>query len=109
MSTSASPHDSETIAVEPYRPDMQEALLAFLTRCLPESGRAFDPEGSHAHLLDVERTYEAFWCLVESGEVVGCVGVQRLSESICELKTLFVYERLQGQRLGRRLAERAID
>ena len=40
--------------------------------------------------------------------VVGCVGVRALSEDVCELKTLFVYERLQGQGWGRRLAEQAI-
>ena len=78
--------------------------------CLPESGRTFEPEGRHAHLLDVEAAYEAFWCLVEDGAevVVGCVGVRALSEDVCELKTLFVYERLQGQGWGRRLAEQAI-
>ena len=48
--------------------------------------------------------------LVEDGAevVVGCVGVRALSEDVCELKTLFVYERLQGQGWGRRLAEQAI-
>lgn len=92
-----------------YRPDLHEALLAFLARCLPESGRTFDPDGAHAHLKDVEGAFEAFWCLVEEdGEVVGCVGARPLDEGVCELKTLFVYERLQGRGLGRLLAERAI-
>lgn len=96
-------------AIEPYRPDLAAPLRAFLARCLPESGRTFDPEGRHAHLFDVEAAYEAFWCLVEDGaEVAGCVGVRALSEDVCELKTLFVYERLQGQGWGRRLAERAV-
>ncbi len=97
------------IELEPYGPALHGALFSFLANCLPESGRSFDPAARHAHLLDVEASYEAFWCLVEDGEVVGCVGVRPLSEDACELKTLFVYERLQGRGLGRRLAERAID
>lgn len=95
--------------IEPYRPDLAAPLRAFLARCLPESGRTFDPEGRHAHLLDVEAAYEAFWCLVEDGgDVAGCVGVRALSKDVCELKTLFVYERLQGHGWGRRLVEQAI-
>lgn len=92
-----------------YEPPLNDALFAFLERCLPESGRSFDPEGRHAHLRRIEEAYEALWCLVEDDAVVvGCVGVRRLDASTCELKTLFVFERLQGQGQGRRLAERAI-
>ena len=40
--------------------------------------------------------------------MAGCVGVRALSKDVCELKTLFVYERLQGHGWGRRLAEQAI-
>lgn len=92
-----------------YEPPLNEALFAFLGRCLPESGRSFDPEGRHAHLLRIEEAYEALWCLVEDGgEVVGCAGVRALDARTCELKTLFVFERLQGRGWGRRLAERAV-
>ena len=92
-----------------YEPPLNEALFAFLDRCLPESGRSFDPTGRHAHLRRIEEAYEALWCLVEDGgAVVGCVGVRPLAPDVCELKTLFVFERLQGQGWGRRLAERAV-
>lgn len=92
-----------------YEPPLNEALFAFLGRCLPESGRSFDPEGHHAHLTRIEEAYEALWCLVEDGgEVVGCAGVRPLDAHTCELKTLFVFERLQGRGWGRRLAERAV-
>lgn len=92
-----------------YEPPLKEALFAFLGRCLPESGRSFDPEGRHAHLMRIDEAYEALWCLVEDGgEVVGCAGVRALDARTCELKTLFVFERLQGRGWGRRLAERAV-
>ncbi|WP_270298945.1 GNAT family N-acetyltransferase [Eggerthella sinensis] len=110
-----------------YEPPLNEALFAFLDRCLPESGRSFDPTGRHAHLRRIEEAYEALWCLVEDGgAVVGCVGVRPLAPRRVRaqdavrvraaagagvgptLKTLFVFERLQGQGWGRRLAERAV-
>ena len=97
------------IELAAYEPPLNEALLAFLGRCLPESGRSFDPEGRHAHLMRIEEAYEALWCLVEDGgEVVGCAGVRALDARTCELKTLFVFERLQGRGWGRRLAECAV-
>lgn len=92
-----------------FEPRLRDALFAFLSRCLPESGRSFDPAGRHAHLEHIEDGFDAFWCLVEDGEdVVGCVGLRELEPGASELKTLFLYERLQGQGWGRRLAERAI-
>ena len=59
--------------------------------------------------MRIDEAYEALWCLVEDGgEVVGCAGVRALDARTCELKTLFVFERLQGRGWGRRLAERAV-
>lgn len=70
----------------------------------------FDPAGRHAHLERIEEGFDSFWCLVEDGaDVAGCVGLRELEPGISELKTLFLYERLQGRGWGRRLAERAID
>ena len=42
-----------------YEPPLNEALFAFLGRCLPESGRSFDPEGRHAHLMRIEEELSA--------------------------------------------------
>lgn len=43
------------------------------------------------------------------GQVAGCVAVGRLSETICEMRTLFVRPEFRGAGVGRELAEASLE
>lgn len=47
----------------------------------------------------------AFLVAVADGELVGCVGLRRLDEGICEMKRMFVVDEHKGKGIGRALAE----
>jgi GNAT superfamily N-acetyltransferase len=48
--------------------------------------------------------------LARSGdEIVGCIAYQRLSDTICQMKRLFVRQAAQGHGIGRRLCMTSID
>jgi ribosomal protein S18 acetylase RimI-like enzyme len=41
----------------------------------------------------------------ENSEVIGCVGIKKLENSICEMKRLFVNDRYRGNGVGKKLVE----
>lgn len=49
-----------------------------------------------------------FWCAFDGKDIVGTVAVKKISDTVCELKGLYVYEKYHGQKTGYRLAETAV-
>ena len=45
----------------------------------------------------------------DGGRGVGCVGLRRIAENICEMKRLYVNPEYRRKRVGRTLAERIIE
>lgn len=45
----------------------------------------------------------------DNGQVCGCIAVGRLSDTVCELRTLFVRPTCRGSGVGKKLAEFAIN
>ena len=80
---------------------------------LAEYGLNPDPDGTDSDLHDVHGSYHAsggsFDVLTdESGEVVGTVGLFRISPTVCELRKMYLDRRARGQGMGRRLLAHAL-
>ena len=45
----------------------------------------------------------------DENNVIGCVGMKKLDEKICEMKRLFVNDNYKGKGIGKKLVERIIE
>jgi len=50
----------------------------------------------------------AFIYILKDGEIAGGVGVRKLTDGICEMKRLFVYDTYRGHQLGQLLCDKLI-
>jgi len=63
-----------------------------------------------AHLPgDYVRPMGCLLLAVYKGQPVGCVGLRKLNEGICEMKRLYVREQFRGLGIGKTLAEAVIE
>lgn len=99
----------EHIQLQDYSPVLQKDLFEFLHKCMPESGRTFEPLGRHQSVTAIPDTFLTFWCLTDGDEIIGCCAVKALSPDNCELKMMYLYSRYQGMGLGRKLLTHAIQ
>ncbi|MBH1942137.1 GNAT family N-acetyltransferase [Mobilitalea sibirica] len=103
--------DNEKYVVTEYNKRDLNSLLEFFERCLPESGRIFDPKGVHKSLLNVEKAYEYFICLKEqeSGQIIGTCALKKIDDMKCELKCVYLYKKYHGMGLGTRISQLTLD
>lgn len=72
------------------------------------------PDSTDADLADIEGNYPrnaGIFDVVEArdGTVVGTVAVHRTSDSLCELRKMYLAEELRGHGWGKRLLDHAIE
>lgn len=99
---------------------LQSQLNDFLEKCMPESGRTFDPKGKHASLVDVAGNYRHFWVMMDDEqEIVGTIAVvdlpfeQKYAEVLHrnsgEVRNLYLLKEYHGQGYGKKMLGFAID
>ncbi|MBQ6797248.1 MAG: GNAT family N-acetyltransferase [Clostridia bacterium] len=99
----------ESFAPIKYRKEYEPELIDFLAQCLPQSGRALDIDGRHSFYRDIENIFIAFWCMFDGDKIIGAVAVKELSDTDCELKSLYLLEQYHGMGYGRALLEAAVS
>lgn len=100
---------TENMRIEPYEKGLFDAVVSFLEKCLPQSGRTLEMNGRHSYYNDIEGNFEWFRCLFDGSELIATVALKRLGDRKCELKSLYLYEKYHGRGLGRFLLETALD
>ena len=97
------------IEIKVFSEDMQQDVICFFTKVFPESGKAFESEGRHAAFADIKYNFIGFWCAFDDDKLIGTSAVKKLSDTECELKGLYLYEKYHGRKLGYNLARIAVD
>ncbi|MBD0262026.1 MAG: GNAT family N-acetyltransferase [Tolypothrix sp. Co-bin9] len=65
-----------------------------------------DIDDVRSHYLDNKGT---FLVLVDDDKVVGCGGIRRLNDDICELKRMWLLKDYRGQGFGKKMAQMLLD
>ncbi|MEY3911747.1 MAG: 2-amino-4-hydroxy-6-hydroxymethyldihydropteridine diphosphokinase [Verrucomicrobiota bacterium] len=94
-------------------PADRHAIEALVFSVLADYGLRGDPEGTDRDLADLDGVYlksgGTFDVLIdEAGEVVGSVGLSRISATTCELRKMYLAGSARGQGEGRRLLLHAL-
>ena len=92
-----------------YDKEYQIDLIKFLNKCLPESGRVFNIKSRHKVYEDIDNNFEYFVCLFNNKMIIGTVGLKRLNNEDCELKSLYIYKDYYGKGHGLKLLTGAIN
>ena len=102
---------TEKYLIREYEQSDLTDLMDFLQKCLPESGRNFEPSGAHAIIRHIDINYIYFVCLIEreSGQIIGTSALKMIDERKCELKCVYLYKKYHGLGLGKCMCQIVID
>ncbi len=90
--------------------DDRAAIEQLVFGVLVEFGLKPDPETTDADLRDITRFYTSFDVLVDdAGQVVGTVGLWRVTATECELRKMYLAQQVRGAGSGRRLLDHALE
>jgi putative acetyltransferase len=101
-------------SLRPATNEDRAAVERLVFGVLAEYGLKPDPTGTDSDLADIEANYllsgGVFDLLVDNaGDVVGSVGLFRVSASVCELRKMYLARSARGCGWGRRLLEHALS
>jgi putative acetyltransferase len=97
-----------------YRPELQQQTEVFFEQCICDLGWTYEPHGRHRDITGIKDAYMqsgCFWCLFDSGRVVGTVAVREIVKDpkTAEIKRLYVSREYQGRGYGRLLFDTVLQ
>ena len=92
-----------------YEKKMKEKVFLFFEKCLPQSGRVFEPEGRHKMLKDIDSYYDYFLCLMDEDKIAGTVALKKINNQKCELRSLYLLEKYHGKGYGKKMMQNVLS
>lgn len=90
----------------------EDKVLDLVRVVLAEYGLKTNPAATDKDLCDIRSEYSArggiFRILEAEGNIIGTYGLYRLSDSVCELRKMYLLPEHHGQGLGRKMMDDAL-
>ncbi len=99
---------SNMFSIHNYEEKFYSCLIQFLQECLPQSERKLELNGCHQIYSDINDSFQYFYCLFDGKNIIGTVGLKHLDIEKCELKSLYLFKKYHGKRLGYQLLQTII-
>jgi putative acetyltransferase len=94
-----------------YKSGDESSVFALIKGVLGEYGLQTNPEATDKDLFDIEKYYVqrkgVFKVLEENNRIIGSYGIYQLSDTVCELRKMYLDKTFRGQGLGKLLLEDA--
>ena len=87
----------------------KQQVFDFTGRCFQELGKTFEPSGRHGFYNDIGSSFDTFYCLMDEDQLVGTVGLKKISDDTVELKAMYLDQSYRGKGLGRLLMDKAVE
>lgn len=101
-----------TIVIEELKAHDIQAVKALIQEYIEWMNIDMSFQDIEEELAGFPRKYEppsgVFLVAKDGDQVVGCVGIKKIGDGICEMKRLFVKDTYRGEKIGYALVERII-
>jgi N-acetylglutamate synthase-like GNAT family acetyltransferase len=102
------------LELKTYDPAMERDIEPFFIECFNVYFMTFNVLGHERDMASIPDSYQKggqFWCLYDEGKLIGTVAVRTIDESskTAEIKRLYVSPSRQGEGLGKKLFEVALN
>lgn len=95
-----------------YTDAFQNDVERFYQKCFAGLGWDWEPCERHADLMHIGAVYlrgGTFRCLYDGDMLIGTIAVRRMTDTVCEMKRLYVLPDYQGRGHGGLLFNSALD
>lgn len=91
-----------------FLPTDQEEIVDLVSKILKEHGFQLNQQ-LDSDLYDIKNEYLKFFIIRSQQNIIGCIGIKKLSNKLAQFKRLYVLPEERGRGMGRELLQKAIN